>query len=160
MSDSKTSSSPERAHSSFKITCSFALIIFGNLFSKFICKKNLKRLNRQINWGIKVCFLRKSKKYDKARDLLIQTKTLPAELIIAKMSLIKFYYDIARPENSENFHGYLSLHQNTRTKQFKVRQNAETSFGMNSIVRQCVQKWNKLPHWLRLAKMETFLRKR
>ena len=97
-----------------------------------------------------MCFLRK--KYDKARDLLIQTKTLPAELIIAKMSLIKFYYDIARPENSKNFHGYLSLHQNTRTKQFKVRQNAETSFGMNSIVRQCVQKWNKLPHWLWLAK--------
>ena len=68
------------------------------------------------------------------------------------MSLIKFYYDITRPENSENFHGYLSLHQNTRTKQFKVRQKAETSFGMNLIVRQCVQKWNKLPHWLRLAK--------
>ena len=124
---------------------SFSAIFFQNLSAK-----NLKRLNRQINWGIKVCFLRK--KYDKARDLLIQTKTLPAELIIAKMSLIKFYYDIARPENPENFHGYLSLHQNTRTKQFKVRQNAETSFGMNSIVRQCVQKWNKLPHWLRLAK--------
>ena len=124
---------------------SFSAIFFQNLSAK-----NLKRLNRQINWGIKVCFLRK--KYDKARDLLIQTKTLPAELIIAKMSLIKFYYDIARPKNSENFHGYLSLHQNTRTKQFKVRQNAETSFGMTSIVRQCVQKWNKLPHWLRLAK--------
>ena len=124
---------------------SFSAIFFQNLSAI-----NLKRLNRQINWGMKVCFLRI--KYDKARDLLIQTKTLPAELIIAKLSLIKFYFDIARPENSENFHGYLSLHQNTRTKQFKVRQNAETSFGMNSIVCQCVQKWNKLPHWLRLAK--------
>ena len=94
-----------------------------------------------------MCFLRK--KYDKARDLLTQTKTLPADLIIAKMSLIKFLYDIARPEN---FHGYLSLHQNTRTKQFKIRQIDKTSFGMNSIVRQCVQKWNNLPHWLRSAK--------
>ena len=70
------------------------------------------------------------------------------------MSLIKFYYDIARPENSENFHGFLSLHQNTRTKQFKV-----TSFGMNSIVRQCVQEWNKLPHWLRLAKNENVFKR-
>ena len=122
-----------------------AIFFFQNLSAR-----NLKRLNRQIYWGINVCFLRK--KYDKARDLLIQTKTLPAELMIAKMSLIKFCYDIARPENSENFHGYLSLHQNTRTKQFKIRQNAKTSFGMNSIVRQCVQKWNKLPHWLLLAK--------
>ena len=132
---------------------SFSAIFFQNLSAK-----NLKRLNRQINWGINVCFLRK--KYDKARDLLIQTKTLPAELIIAKVSLIKFHYDIARPENFENFHGYVSLHRNTRTKQFKITQNAKTSFGMNSIVRQCVQKWNKLPHCLRLAKMETFLRKR
>ena len=152
----KTSTSPERANSSSKITCAFTLIIFGNRFSKFICK-NLKRLNRQINWGIKVCFLRK--KYVKARDLLIQTKTLPAELIIAKISLIKFCYDTARPENSETFHGYLSLHQNTRTKQFKIRQNAKTSFGMNSIVRQCVQKWHKLPHWLRLAKNENVFKK-
>ena len=130
----------------------FSAILFQNLSAI-----NLKRLNRQINWGIKVCFLRK--KYDKARDLLIQTKTLPAELIIAKISLIKFCYDIARPENSEKFHGYLSLHQNTRTKQFKIRQNAKTSFGMNSIVRQCVQKWNKLPHWLRLAKNENVIKK-
>ena len=124
---------------------SFSAIFFQNLSAK-----NLKRLNRQINWCINVCFLRK--KYDTARDLLIQTKTLPAQLIIAKMSLIKFHYDIARPENSEKFYGYLSLHQNTRTKQFKIRQNAKTSFGMNSIVRQCVRKWNKLPQSLRLAK--------
>ena len=131
---------------------SFSAIFFQNLSAK-----NLKRLNRQINWGIKVCFLRK--KYDKARDLLIQTKTLPAEIIIAKMSLIKFHYNIPRPENSENFHRYLSLYQNTRTKQSKIRQNAKTSFGMNSIVRQCVQKWNKLPHWLWLAKNENVFKK-
>ena len=124
---------------------SFSAIFFQNL-----SEKNLKRPDLQINWGIRVCFLRK--KYDKARDLLIQTKTLPAELIIAKISLIKFHYDIARPENSDNFYGYLSLHQNTRTKQFKIRQNAKTSFWMNSIVRQYVHKWNKLPHWLLLAK--------
>ena len=131
---------------------SFSAILFQNLSAK-----NLKRLNRQINWGIKVCFLRK--KFDKARDLLIQTKTLPAELIIAKISLIKFRYDVARAENSENFHGYLSLHQNTRTKQFNIRQNAKTSFGMNSIVRQWVQKWNELTHWLRLAKNENIFKK-
>ena len=81
-----------------------------------------------------------AKSIDKARDLLIQAKTLPAELIKAKISLIKFHYDISRPENSENIHGYLSLHQNTRTKQFKIRQNVNTSFGMYSIVRQCAKK--------------------
>ena len=98
-------------------------------------------------------------KYDKVRNLLIQSNTLPVELIIAKMALINFHYDIARPENSKNFHGYLSLHQNTLTKPFKIRQNAKTSFGMNSIVRQCVQKWIKLPQWLRLAKNESVFKK-
>ena len=130
---------------------------FSAIFFQNISAKNLKRLNRQINWGVKLCFIRKN--YDKARDLLFQTKTQPAGLIIAKRSLIKFHYDIVRPENSENFLGYLSLHQNTRTKQFKIRQNAKFSFGMNSIVRQCVQKWYKLPHWLRLAKNENVFKK-
>ena len=131
---------------------SFSAIVF-----QYLSAKNLKRLNRQINWVIKVCFLRE--KYDKARDLLIQTKTLPVELILAQMSLIKFHYDIARPEKSENFHVYLSFHQNPRTKLFIIRQNAKTSFGMDSIVRQCVQKWNKLPQWFRLAKIENVFKK-
>ena len=102
---------------------------FSAIFLQNLSAKKLKRLNQQINWGIKVCFLRKN--YDEAKDLLIQTKSLQTELIIAKMSLIKFHYDIARPDISEKFQGYLSLHQNTRTKQFKTRQKATTSFGMN-----------------------------
>ena len=53
------------------------------------------------------------------------------------MSLIKFHYDIARPRNSENFHRYLNIHQDTRPKQLKV---VKTEFGVKSIVRQCVQK--------------------
>ena len=35
----KTSNSSECAHSSFKITCAFTLIVFGYLFSKFIFSK-------------------------------------------------------------------------------------------------------------------------
>ena len=75
------------------------------------------------------------------------------------MSLIKFHYDIARSENSENFHRYLSLYQNTRSKPFKNRQTVKTNFGMNSIVRQCVQKLNKLPQWLRLANENIFMKR-
>ena len=41
-----------------------------------------------------MCFLRK--KYDKARSSWANN---------IKMSLIKFHYDIARPQNSENFYG-------------------------------------------------------
>ena len=85
---------------------------FSAIFFQNVSAKNGKRLNRQISCA----FYAKSMK--KARDLLIPIKILPAELIIAKTSLIKLHYVIARPENSEN--GHLSLHQNTRTKQFKI----------------------------------------
>ena len=137
-------------------------LVLSHLLISVICfqilfAKNQKRRNRQLNWGIKVCILRKN--YDKAGYLLIQTKILKAELKIAKISLISFHYDIARAENSENFYGYPSLHQITRTKLFKRRQNVKTNFGMKSIVCQCEQKWNKLPQWLPMVK-KTFLRKR
>ena len=55
------------------------------------------------------------------------------------MSLIKFHHDIVKPEKSENYHGHLSLLQNTRTKQFKIRHNVKTNFGVQSIVFQCVK---------------------
>ena len=74
------------------------------------------------------------------------------------MSRIKIHYDLL-PENSGNFYEYLSLHLNTRTKQFKIRQIVKTSFGMNSIVRQCGQKVNRLTQWLRLAKNENIFKK-
>ena len=67
---------------------------------------------------------------------------------------------MARRENSENFQGYLSLHKKTRTKQFKFRQSVRTKFGINSIVRQCVQKCNKLPQLLRLSINENVFKKK
>ena len=75
---------------------------FSAIFFSILSSKNLKRLNRQINWDIEVCFLRK--KYDKARNLLIHAKTLPAELIIAKMSLftgIWVFIKVLKQNNSK-----------------------------------------------------------
>ena len=40
----------------------------------------------------------------------------------------------------------------------QFRQNVKTNFGMNSIVHQGVQKWNKLPQWPRLAKTENVMK--
>ena len=68
-------------------------------------------------------------------------------------------YDIAKPEDSENFHGHLRLHQNTRTKRFLIRQNVNNNCGLKSIVRQCIQKRNKFPRWLRMAKNENIFQK-
>ena len=61
----------------------FSAIFFQNLSSYTI-----DRINKQINLGIKVCFMKT--KYDTARDLLLETKILPAELQITRVSLNRF----------------------------------------------------------------------
>ena len=62
---------------------------FSAIFFQSLSVKSLQRVNRQINWGIKVCHLRK--KFDSARDLLLKDKILPAELFIKNVCLLKFF---------------------------------------------------------------------
>ena len=54
----------------------FSALIFQNLsFSA------MQRNNRQIKWGIKVCYMRK--KFERSTDLLVKSDILPAELLIS-----------------------------------------------------------------------------
>ena len=69
----------------FKNTRAFRLIFFDSL-SKFICKKSDSLKTDYLGYKVVLS----TQKYDRARVLLIQTKIVPAKLIIAKMSLTKF----------------------------------------------------------------------
>ena len=53
--------------------------------------KNVNRINRQINGGVKAYF---REKFDHSIDLLIKDRILPAELFISKVSLMKLQTDI------------------------------------------------------------------
>ena len=53
-------------------------LTFSALFFKNMKFSAMQRINRQINWGIKVCYMRK--KFDRSTDLLVKSNTLPAEL--------------------------------------------------------------------------------
>ena len=55
---------------------------FSGVFLQTITVKNLIRIIRQINWGIKVCYFRQ--KFDHSIDLLIKDRILPAESFISK----------------------------------------------------------------------------
>ena len=61
---------------------------FSAIFLQSLSVMSLQRVNRQINWGIKVCHLRK--KFDSARDLLLKDKILPAEHFIKNVCLLNF----------------------------------------------------------------------
>ena len=75
---------------------------FSAIFLQSITSAGIQRINRQINWGVKVCYMRK--KFDHSRDILLKEKLLPAELMITKISLYKMF-DILlklKPKNYEN----------------------------------------------------------
>ena len=58
-------------------------LTFSRVYLQTLSAKNIQ-INRQIKWGIKVCYL--SSKFDLCRDILLQSHVLPAELIISKFS--------------------------------------------------------------------------
>ena len=64
---------------------------FSGVFFQTLTVKNINRINRQINWGIKVCYFRQ--KFDYSIDLLIKVRILPTELFISKISLKKLKTD-------------------------------------------------------------------
>ena len=93
------------------------------MFFQSFAEKDIQRLNRQINWGKKVCYMRK--KFDRARDLLLRSQLLPAELLIQKVSIYKFANILGTyltPMDNGNYKIYehITLRENTRTRQFQL----------------------------------------
>ena len=122
--------------------------------------KNINRINRQINWGIKVCYFRQ--KIDHSIDFLIKDRILPAELFISKVSLMKLQTDIKQWETSENllfailmFTSRHNARQNNRTNQIIIKKKTKTKWSNKSLFLKSVQKWNKLPSSIRTFNSKT-----
>ena len=99
---------------------------FSGVFLQTLTGKNINRINRQINCGIKICSFRQ--KFDHSIDLLIKDRILPAELFFSKVNLMKLQTDIRQCETSEKFKMFTSCHnarQNKRTNYFKKENENE-----------------------------------
>ena len=120
----------------------FIAIFFQNLPSY-----SIDRINKQINWGIKVCFMKT--KYDTARDLLLETKILPAELQITRVSLNRFFNILQQTRNRSNKHfrflENVPIIVNKRTHNLFLEQKCKSKWSNGSIVRYFIRKWNTLP---------------
>ena len=129
---------------------------FSGVFLQTLTVKNINRINRQINWGIKVCYFRQ--KFDHSIDLFIKDPILPAELFISKVSLMKLQTDIKQWEASANFKMFTSRHnarQNNRTNQIIIKKKTKTKWNNKSLILKSVQKWNKLPSSIRTFNSKT-----
>ena len=90
------------------------------------------------------------KKFDRARDLLLRSQLLPAELLIQKVSIYKFANILGtylKPMDNGNYKIYehITLRENTRTRQFQLLNKCETNWSDKSIIRNFIRKWNTLP---------------
>ena len=90
------------------------------------------------------------KKFDRARDLLLRSQLLPAELLIQKVSIYKFANILGNyltPMDNGNYKIYehITLRENTRTRQFQLLNKCETNWSDKSIIRNFIRKWNTLP---------------
>ena len=87
-------------------------------------------------------------KYDSARDLLLETKMLPAELQITRVSLNRFLNILQRTRNCCNKHfrfiENVPIIANKRTNNL-LEQKCKSKWSNGSIVRNFIRKWNTLP---------------
>ena len=128
----------------------YSLIFLSMEYSFKLLQKNINRINKQINWGIKIYF---RQKFDHSIDLLINDRILPTELFISKVSLKKLQTDIRQWETSKKFKMFTSRHnarQNKRTNQTNIKKKkTKTKWSNKSLILKSVQKWNKMPSSMR-----------
>ena len=121
-------------------------LTFSALFFQNLTFSAMQRINRQINWGIKVCYMRK--KFERSTDLLVKSDFLPAELLISQMSVSKLSNDISllKTDGTESFFlsGNVLVRENNRTEQLILLRSSSRALQKRSI-----QKWNKLPREVR-----------
>ena len=123
---------------------------FSGVYLQTLSAIITQRINRQINWRIKVYYMRR--KFDHCRDILLKSHVLPTELIISKFIILKLHTDLNQRIVSETFKKYancLQLKQNKRTKQLIKRTQKYTKQSKRSLILKRKQKWNKLPYNVR-----------
>ena len=131
---------------------------FSAIFFQTLSVMSLQRVNRQINWGIKVCHLRK--KFDSKRDLLLKDKILPAEFFIKNVFPLKFfdllsqYKESSRETKNSSFRIFemYELTKNSRTLQYFPKNKCHSKWSDRSLIRNFSRRWNTLPIEIRKEK--------
>ena len=101
-----------------------------------------------------MCYL--CQKYDPARDLLLKSKVLPAELFIAQDSLTRMFY-VAKKRSTNKIgkqfiYNTVPVKLNQRTKQTTQSRFLKNKCGENSVGNNSCNKWNNLHVRLRTVK--------
>ena len=126
---------------------------FSAIFFKSLPSYSIDRINKQIRWGIKVCFFRT--KYDSSHKLILEKNT--SRRTSNSKNLIKYTFRYCQQTNIEHQKkfrviGDVEIKVNNRTYDFSITTKCKSKWSQNSIMRNFVRKWNKLPRALRKEK--------
>ena len=98
-------------------------------------------------------------KYSTARDLLLETKILPAELQITRVSLNRFFNILQQTKNRSNKHirflENVPVIANKRTPNLFLEQKCKSKWSNGSIVCKFIRKWNTIPITIRKERSKT-----
>ena len=111
-------------------------------------------MNRQISWGISVCYMRR--KFDHCRDILLKPHVLPAELIISKFSILKLHTDLNQRIVSETFEKCANCLQ---LKQLIMRTQKYTKQSKRFLILKSIQKRNNLPSNVRATENKILVKR-
>ena len=110
-------------------------LTFSALFFQNLNCSAMQRINRQINWGIIVCYIRK--KFERSTDLLVNSDILPAEILISQMSVSKLrnYILLLKSDGTASFFlsGNVLVRKNNRTEQLILPRSSTRSLQKRSI---------------------------
>ena len=95
--------------------------------------------------------------------LLLENKILPAEIQIAKTSINRLFDTVQQThiQDQRKFRIIrdVEIKVNNRTNDFSLTKKCKSKWSQNSIIRNLVRKWNKLPRALRKEKSKKKLKK-
>ena len=97
--------------------------------------------------------------YDTARDLLLETKILPAELQITRVPLNRFFKIVQQTRSRSNkyfrFLKNVPIIANKRTHILFLERKCNSKWSNGSIVCNSIQKWNTIPFTIRKETSKT-----
>ena len=132
-----------------RVTLLNALVLSHIQYSSLMLvgiRKNLMiTLEKQFNWGIKVCF--KRKKYDRSTDLKIKNRFMPVEFLL-KYRCMVFFLKYVRKQltafRNNNVLQTSNCKQNARTGNPAMKSNSE--FLDKSLMLQAMKLYNDFPY--------------
>ena len=104
-------------------------------------------LEKQLNWGIKVCF--KRKKYDRSTDLKIKNRIMPVEFLL-KYRCMVFFLKYVRKQlpafSNNNVLHTSNCKQNARRGKIYPAMKSNSEFLDKSLMLQAMKLYNEFPY--------------